>query len=172
LWYERALRLDPRDSDIAFNLQLSRSHLKDSGRPWFDQVLFFFTDKEIGFAFLLVLWITCALIFARTLSWVSLSTATSSALAGCLFLLVISGAWFGLRSWRDYAPEAIVVAPPGEVRNGPGLDYPVGFTVPEGTRVEVLNKRIGWWQVGVTDQGLKGWMPAGQAEEINWRTIS
>ena len=56
--------------------------------------------------------------------------------------------------------------PPGEVRNGPGPDYAVGFTVPEGSSVLLLSRRPDWTQVGVPSQGLKGWMPNSEVEAV------
>ncbi len=66
---------------------------------------------------------------------------------------------------------AIVVAPPGEVRNGPGQEYAVGFTIPEGSKVLILNQRPDWVQVGVPQQGLKGWMPANEVEAISFTSV-
>jgi tetratricopeptide (TPR) repeat protein len=169
LWYERALRLKPRDSDIGFNLKLARSHLKDNDRPFLDDILFFFTDGELGGIVLAFLYLACLLIFSRTVGWLGASSSASAFLTISVCCAVIFGSWFGLRTWRESRAVAVVTAAPGEVRNGPGSDYPVGFTVPEGTSVSVLQKRLGWWQVGVAEQGLKGWMPSDQAEEIRWR---
>jgi uncharacterized protein YgiM (DUF1202 family) len=59
-----------------------------------------------------------------------------------------------------------VIKAPGEVRNGPGQDYAVGFTVPEGSKVTLLNRRPEWSQIGVPQQGLKGWIPSSEIEPI------
>ena len=82
-------------------------------------------------------------------------------------LLVVVGAWFALNISLQQEPRGIIVSPPGEVRNGPGLDYAVGFTIPEGSNVVVLNKRPDWIQIGLPQQGLKGWLPTSDVELIN-----
>lgn len=166
LWYERALRLSPRDSDIDFNLSLARSHLKDAQRPVWERILFFFSDKELGFFVLAMIWATFGLLFWQTIRPQRDNQIFSAGLGTSVILLVISALWFGVRSWQQSVPRAIVTAPPGEVRNGPGVEYPVGFTVPEGTGVLVLSERGKWRQVGVPEQGLKGWMPENELEAI------
>lgn len=81
-------------------------------------------------------------------------------------LLVIFSFWYMAHTVGDSQYQAIVVQGPGEVRNGPGVDYAVGFTIPEGTEVLILNERADWKQVGIPQQGLKGWMPAEDIEKI------
>ena len=72
----------------------------------------------------------------------------------------------GTQIWNTNKPWAVVTALPGEVRNGPGTDYAVGFTVPEGSKVLILNKRPEWTQIGAPIEGLKGWIPTKEIEEI------
>jgi len=86
--------------------------------------------------------------------------------------LLFFGTWFGFGIYETRQPFAIVTTPPGEVRNGPGTEYAVGFTIPEGSKVLVLNKRPEWTQVGVQQQGLKGWMPTQELELIEWMRLS
>ena len=62
-----------------------------------------------------------------------------------------------------------MVAPVAEVRSGPNMTYPANFTVPEGHRVLILKEEEpiqGWIEVGVPDQGLKGWVPDTSVEII------
>ena len=160
LWYERALRLAPRDTDIRFNLALARSHIKSEGDNFGQRLLTFFSVDELGaaatvssFLFFGVL----GLLALGKLRGESLPTL-SVTLTG--LALLITGAWTGAAVYLDRQPVAVVVSPPGEVRNGPGMDYAVGFTIPEGSQVVALNRRPEWTQVGVPDQGLKGWMPS------------
>jgi len=166
LWYERAARLAPRDSDVRFNLALARSHIKLENEGVLSRAVTYFDQNELAVStaafsaifFLLVGLLTLGKIRAE--SWSGLAIIV----AGVLF--AGSGGWLGLRGYLDRRPQAVVVAPPGEVRNGPGSDYAVGFTVPEGSKVLILNSRPDWIQVGVPEQGLKGWMPADEVEAI------
>lgn len=168
LWYERAERLSPRDSDVRFNLSLARSHIKADGDAILDRALTYFTEDELSLSTTALSVVFFALIGFLTLGKIKGDWA-GLAIIAIGSMLLVSGTWLGFRIYLDRQPAAIVVSPPGEVRNGPGPDYAVGFTVPEGSRVVILNKRPDWTQVGVPDQGLKGWMPANEVEPITSR---
>lgn len=168
LWYERAERLSPRDSDVRFNLSLARSHIKSGEDTLLDRALTYFTENELSLsttALSTFFFVLIGLLMLGKIKgdWAGLALIASGS------MLIVSGAWLGFRIYVDRQPAAIVVSPPGEVRNGPGNDYAVGFTVPEGSRVVILNRRPDWTQVGVPEQGLKGWMPANEVEPITSR---
>src|SRR5262245_42319698 len=48
LWYERASRLAPRDSDVQFNLSLARSHIKSEGDSILRRAATYFTENELS----------------------------------------------------------------------------------------------------------------------------
>lgn len=172
LWYERAERLAPRDSDIRFNLGLARSHIKLESENIFQRAATYFNENELSLstaAFSALFFLLLGLLALGKVSAESWS-AVAIIVTGVLFLG--SGGWLGLRVYIDRQPQGIVVSPPGEVRNGPGADYAVGFTVPEGSTVLILNSRPDWTQVGVPEQGLKGWMPANEIEPITSKALS
>ena len=169
LWYERALRLAPRDADIRFNLSLARSHIKSEGENFGERLLTFFSVNELAAAATV-----SSFLFFGALGLLALGKLRGDVLPTLSvtvtgLALVISGAWTGAAVYLDRQPVAIVVSPPGEVRNGPGADYAVGFTVPDGSKVVVLNRRPEWTQVGVPEQGLKGWMPSAELELVQPR---
>jgi tetratricopeptide (TPR) repeat protein len=172
LFYERALRLAPRDPDIAFNLSLARSHIKDDGDSIFQQVFLSFTITELGWALTMLSWLFFGFLGAGILGWTKAQTWQRIVLWLSGTFLLVTAAWFGVNAVLTHQPWAIVVSPPGEVRNGPGNDYAVGFTIPEGTKVLILNKRPEWMQVGVPQQGLKGWMPSAEVEAITANSVS
>jgi len=167
LWYERARRLAPRDSDIQFNLGLARSHLKDTGESPFERILFYFTPSELAVGASVLIWIFFILLGLRILGSIRGESWPGLALWFSGICLAVAGAWFGGTLYLVYQPTGVVIAPPGEVRNGPGEDYSVGFTMPEGSEVTILNRRPDWVQVGVVQQGLKGWMPSKDLEAIS-----
>lgn len=159
LWYERAIQLAPRDSDIQFNLSLARSHIKDEDNAFLKKVLSYATVNELGWASTFLVWVFFGVLSTSILGWIKNETGISMTLWLSGLFLFIVGAWFGAGIAMAHEPLAIVISPPGEVRNGPGNEYAVGFTIPEGSKVVVLNDRPEWTQVGVPSQGLKGWMP-------------
>lgn len=169
LWYERAKSRAPRDADIQFNLSLAKSHLRDEKESVIQNTVFYFTNWELGWFVTFLMWVFFGLWGAKIIGWAKGDLWLSLVLWFTGVLLVPSLVWFVVNtSWRGQ-PVAIVTTPPGEVRNGPGGDYAVGFTVPEGSKVLVLNQRPEWVQIGVPQQGLKGWIPAAEVEFIEPR---
>ena len=49
-------------------------------------------------------------------------------------------------------------SPAVEIRSGPGDQFPVGYSAPEGQRVLLLSRRPGWVEIGVPSRSLKGWV--------------
>ena len=166
LWYERAARLKPRDADIRFNRTLARSHIKDEEGDLLRKIFMTFTGDELSAALTVLLWLFFGLIGARTIGWIKNESWPGVAIGVNGFLLAMMAGWFAVAVAMERQPMGIVINPPGEVRNGPGMDYAVGFTVPEGSSVLLLNRRPDWTQVGLPEQGLKGWMPNAEIEAV------
>lgn len=171
LWYERAGRLAPRDSDIQFNLSLARSHIREDENNLLRRILLHFTNNELSWVVLILFWFFFLAWGGFTLGWIKGETwpYVHLWLSGTLLLLCV--AWLSANTYFTREPLAIVISPPGEVRNGPGQEYAVGFTIPEGSKVLIMNQRPDWVQVGVPQQGLKGWMPAKEVESISLNSV-
>jgi len=172
LWYERAQRLRTRDADIEFNLSLARSHIKTAEDPLLRRALLYFTSTELGWGLTLVSWFFFLLLMLKIMGrlegdlWPGLSLWSSG------LILVLTSGWFVTNIYFSDQPHGIVTSPPGEVRNGPGEDYAVGFTIPDGSKVLILKRRPEWTQVGVPQEGLKGWMPTEEVELIATPPVS
>jgi uncharacterized protein YraI len=81
-------------------------------------------------------------------------------------LIVFTG-WFFLKLDKEaLSREAIVVSGPADVRNGPGEENSVGFTLPEGRKVMVLGAKDSWTAIGLKTEGLRGWLENKYLEEI------
>ena len=166
LFYERAADLAPRDADVQFNLSLARSHIKDSDGVLLRSIVLYFTANEIGALLLIVSAFFFCTGGAVLIGWITGGPGWRLSLWIGGASLVVLACWFGVNVSMRSQPRAVIVAPPGEVRNGPGLDYAVGFTIPEGSGVLILSKRPDWVQIGVPQQGLKGWIPSSEVELI------
>ena len=68
-------------------------------------------------------------------------------------------------SWETQ-PLAVVAAPVAEVRSGPGTNFPVSASVPQGHLVVVQDSKDNWQQVIIRSQGLKGWVESSTLERI------
>jgi len=166
LWYERARRQSPRDADVNFNLSLVRSHIKEEQDSIFSKVIQTLKPDELCWLVALLIWIFFMIFGFTSLGWIKSEVWPSFILWTVGLLLFILGGWLGADIALANEPTGIVTLPPGEVRNGPGEEYAVGFTIPEGSKVLILKKRTEWTQVGVPQQGLKGWVPTEEVESI------
>jgi tetratricopeptide (TPR) repeat protein len=160
LQYERAHRLAPRDRDIRENLEFARQQMKEP-QPAFTAAL---RDGIAGLAGLNELAVLCSffsVIFFGTFAAGLLVRRRRIALVAVVaFLgLLLSGAWLLLKLDAEvWTATGIVVAGPAEVRNGPGAENSVGFTLPEGRKVLLLGASGDWTAVGLPAEGLRGWI--------------
>ena len=176
LWYERALRLDPSDDDIRYNLDYARALTQDR----IDEVpeIFF---EQWGHAMCYLLpsntWAVISLVFlALTVALALLFLLGSTSLrrklgffAGIVTLLIAFLGWDFAQWQRQEARRqdlAIVMRPVISVKSSPS---PSGakdlFILHEGTRVRILDNVSGYSQIEIAD-GRQGWIPAGEIEVI------
>jgi tetratricopeptide (TPR) repeat protein len=162
--YRRALRLEPQDEDIRFNLNYARGYVRQpADRTGFlaravGRALAWFPGETLAVAALSLYWILAVLAGAliltrgrhRALRW-------SAAGAGLLFLLCAgwTSAYILVERGQHWG---VIVAAQAEARNGPSAEYQVGFTVPEGREVRVLGREGDWVAVGLPSEGYKGWV--------------
>ncbi len=183
--YQRAFDLDPRDADnrhnLDFVLKLSGEELSPPGIPAPAFAAFtLLSARELAGLHWLAAWIT--LFFAglallgRTLSlgiWKEQSLALWLGRRNFSNCLIISAtAWLFLFLWwaglcAVFPPErGVIVAERAELRNGPGNQFTVGYTAPEGRRVRVLSESGVWLEVGLLKEGVKGWTSASSVENL------
>ncbi|TVR40739.1 MAG: tetratricopeptide repeat protein [Bacteroidia bacterium] len=175
LYYERALRLDPRDGAIRHNLQLARSQITDRIDPlprlffheWYDTLIRWqspdgWARTLIGMISLMV--VSVVLFFVLRYPW---QKKPSFALALIfLFLALFSGH----ATRRQYMhihtnKEAIVMMPRHTARSAPGERGIDVFVVHEGTKVTILNQVREWYEVRLAN-GNVGWIQENALEII------
>ena len=176
LWYERALRLDPSDADVRYNLDFARSQTQDK----IDEVpeIFF---EQWGHALCYLLpsntWAVVAVVFfgltvALVLLFLLGRTAGQRRLgffsAIACFLMAFLG--WDFAQWQKTEAErqdmAIVMRPVSSVKSSPSADSAKDlFILHEGTRVKVLDNVSGFSNIELAD-GRQGWIPAGEIEII------
>jgi tetratricopeptide (TPR) repeat protein len=174
LHYERALRLAPGDEDIRDNLEFARTRIRDRVEappmPYPIAAMRRILDTLpaglvagllLGFYWagagaLGTLWIVRRPEIRRALGYM--------ALAAGVVTLVAAGALL----WKTMifeADHAIVMRDRADVLSGPAEDNTVLFTVHEGTRLEVRNRRGGWIQVSLPN-ALSGWIASANVEPV------
>jgi len=166
--YERALRLSPRDGDIRYNLDFVREQLKQPDRPLSEiitgAITSYATINELSVAtsFLFII-MSCAL----AAFMLSRRRFLILAGAGLVVLTAGSAAWLGLTIRnRQLTSWGVVISGPADVRNGPGMENSVGFTLPEGRKIIVLSEKDEWAAIGLAAEGLKGWVEKKYIDKI------
>jgi len=172
--YERALRLDPSDQDARDNLELARGQIRDriedAEVPYPVKVMQDHLDTvppdSLSAVFLCLYVITCGLVAClpltsgegrrRLLGYAAAATGVLALLAGGALVEAIQS---------RTAERAIVMTDRVDVLSGPSAENTVLFTVHEGTRLEVRNRRDGWYQVSLPN-AMSGWIPSGMVERV------
>jgi tetratricopeptide (TPR) repeat protein len=168
--YQRAFELAPRDSDIAFNLDFA---LRRAGEelvpagvpPLIYRAFHWLSAKELAGLH----WLGCWASLLLGAAWLLLADRRAmlfSWLAGALALWILGGSWWFSRYWLEPSALGVVVKSTAELRSGPGDNFSVSFTVPEGRRVEILSEAAEWLEVGLAKEGAKGWVRAADVEKI------
>ncbi len=174
--YERALRLDPSDADVRYNLEFARAMTQDR----IDEVPEFILKtwiRKIGYWMSSDAWAVLSLVFlALTLALVLLFLLGSTAgmrrtgfFAGIATLLLSLAAFGFARSQKADAErhdEAIVMRPVSSVTSSPSSDAAKSlFILHEGTKVKVLDEVSGYKDIELAD-GRRGWIASGDIEII------
>jgi len=173
--YERALRLKPRDPDLAHNLRYARVQIKgklpvaERGfwlQVW-DQARDSFSLDELLVAlsagwFLLGAGLSIRIIFRYP--WLRL--AASIALGTGIGILVLAGPLCAAKLSKEVLTQpAVILEARTEARSGPGENNAELFQLFEGMDVVVKQCESGYCEVRVPG-GLAGWIKAGTFEII------
>lgn len=173
--YERALLLDPGDTDIRFNLQMAKQKTVDKIEP---------LDE-----FFLIKWFDSAQNMAAPDSWAKLALVSYILLIGCLVLfffsrrihlkklgfyasvillfIVIFANIFASNQKKELVNRnsAIVFVPTVTVKSSPNQSGNDLFILHEGTKV-FIKSTLGDWSEIMLEDGNVGWMPSDKIEKI------
>ena len=176
LWWERALRLDPSDADVRYNLEYARSLTQDK----IEEVpeIFF---EQWGHAMCYLLpsntWaVLCIVLLAVTVALALLFLLGSTPgkrrwgfFAGIAALLLTFLCWDFAQWQRTEAlrqDQAIVMRPVSSVKSSPSDTGAKDlFILHEGTRATILDNVGGFSQIEIAD-GRQGWIPSAEVEVI------
>lgn len=169
LCYKRALRLSPGDKDIKQNLEyllslVQEERIKTPSEKFVENLFNLISLNNLTFlasSVYMLLFICLAVsifIKRRFLFWLNISLG---------LVLALFGLWFYARVDSEYLTQkGVIVVSQGQARNGPGEGYSVAFTVPEGKEVVIMQKRDQWYEIGVQEKGIKGWITKDEVEQI------
>lgn len=175
LYYHRALRLQPGDEDIRYNLSVAEARTKDT----IDQIPdFFFTEwmRSIRHLMSANAWTAWSLIWFAVMLGALLFYLLSARLilrkAGFYATLIsllcfIASTIFASGQSREQQSqsEAIVMSSSAAVKSSPDRSATDLFILHEGTKVEITNSLENWCEVMIAD-GKKGWTERSKIEII------
>lgn len=159
--YERALLLDPRNSDAEDNLALARLNTEDAIIPDDDAFLASLWWHTAGiFSVGVWQWMGVALFIIALCLFLVRRRATSVgavvAMAVCAFANVAA---LTLQHHATHSPFAIVMSPAVNVTATASPQAKARFVLHAGTRVEMTDTTLqGWTSTRLTD-GREGWVP-------------
>lgn len=176
LWYERALRLDPSDADVRYNLEFARSQTQDRieevpeifFEAWGHKMCYLLSSNTWAVLSLVFLAITVALALLFLLGSTS-GRRRLGFFAGIVTLLLALLGWDFAQWQRTEARQqnrAIVMRPVSSVKSSPSADTAKDlFILHEGTSVKVLDNVSGYTNIEIAD-GRQGWLPSKDIEII------
>ncbi len=176
LWYERALRLDPSDADVRYNLEYARALTQDRIEE-IPEIFFEQWGHSLCYTLSSNTWAVLSLVFlaiAAGLALLFLLGRTSGCrrlgfFAGIVALLLALLGWDMAQWQRTEALRqdmAIVMRPVSSVKSSPSEGSAKDlFILHEGTRVRILDNVAGFSNIELAD-GRQGWIPAADIEVI------
>ena len=173
--YERALRLEPMNEDIKFNLEFVNKMKTDKIEPierfflteWFDSLARLFTSNQWAYtsiiSFILMLLLVLLYLFGKKVGL--RKTAFFSALFLLLFSVFTMANAFKIKSLVEDNPAAIVLSGSVSVKSSPDDSGTEVFVIHEGTKVNVLSTLGEWSEVRLADGNI-GWLQTSTIEKI------
>lgn len=175
LYYERALKLDPSNTDIKNNLEIARLKTLDKIESVPEFILTTWvkdlrntmsSNKWAWFGIsMLVVTMILLLLFRHA---PSIGQRKLSFVFACIFLVIVIISFIfslNLKGNAERTDTAIVLTPVTNVKSAPNSTGGNLFILHEGTKVEVLEKAGQWSKIELTD-GRQGWMVSKDFEII------
>jgi len=163
LHLEKALRVDPLDSDARHALSQAREEmgLEEPGGRHVERLLLvvrsLVSPGLASAAALLLWWITAVGLSGRVLWRRALWPRVLVVGAGILFL--VAAAVLAAHIWADRFWQLEVLLEPAELRSGPSAVFPALEVTPEGATGRLMRRQGDWVQIDFPT-GLSGWLPA------------
>lgn len=169
LWFERALKLNPSDNDVLFNLELARTKTIDKIIPQHEFILFTYFRLMTNWFSLRTWTIVSILCFVLMLAsllffWASGSVSVRKltfSLAIVLLLVTILSNVCAMqqRNFKQTHTSGIITTPAVTVKSTPADNGNDLFVLHEGAKVEIQDSSLKeWCEVSIAD-GKVGWIP-------------
>ena len=169
LWFERALKLEPSNKDVLFNLEMARSKTIDKIVPQHEFILFTYFHAMTNWFSLrtwtavalvsFILMLVLLLIFWASDSLLTRKLAFSSAVLLLLVCILSNVCAVQQRKFKQTHTSGIITSPAVTVKSTPAENGNDLFVLHEGSKVEILDSSLKeWCEVTIAD-GKQGWIP-------------
>ena len=169
LWFERALKLDPSNKDVLFNLELARTKTIDKIIPQHEFILFtYFRSMTNWFSLRtwtiigllsFVIMLLSLLLFWGSGSIIVRKVAFSSAVLLLLISVLANVCALQQKNFKQVHTSGIITSPAVTVKSTPADNGNDLFVLHEGSKVEILDSSLNeWCEVTIAD-GKQGWIP-------------
>lgn len=166
-----------------YNLQVARRRAElqaaatgakiDRPETWWDLVLEVLRAQGIAWLSLLSGWagLVVLVIHVRRIRLGIGSTSVTRAMLVVLGLVFVAfGSLHGLAARADRtSPQAVVLEPQLDARDGPGNHRAVQFSLQAGSRVRIVDQAPGWRRVRLPG-GIEGWVPEKSVSRLDRRS--
>jgi tetratricopeptide (TPR) repeat protein len=173
--YERALKLNPNDEDIRFNISMANSRIEDKietvpelfYKRWFVSIREIASADSWGIVFIISLLICSACFFlyvlgnAIVLRKLGFYLGVLMLVASCMFLSL------GISMYKQQTNhnQAIVFSGSVPVKSSPVDSGTSLFVIHAGTKVNLIDELGDWVKIQLVD-GNEGWLPLSDLERI------
>lgn len=173
--YERALRLDPTNDDIKFNLEFVNKMKTDKIEPlerfflseWLETLSRMLTSNQwayVSIACFILMHILVLFYLLGKQVWLRKFSFFSALFLLLLTIFTMNNA-FRVKNYIENNPEAIVLSGSVSVKSSPDDSGTEVFVIHEGTKVNVLSTLSTWSEVRLAD-GNVGWLQSSTIEKI------
>lgn len=174
--YERALLLEPGNSDIRANLEIARSKTIDKIVPvpeiffvaWIKSLINSLSVDawaKLGIIFFILLLIAFSLfLFSKQIVWKK--TGFISGLVFLFFVMLSNVFAYQQKSELLNRNQAIIMSPSVTVRSTPSESGTSLFIIHEGHKVEIKDDSMREWKEIRLEDGKVGWVPTSVIEVI------
>ncbi len=175
LHYEKALRLEPGDEDILFNLNVANSQTVDKIEPlpdlllqdWINDLTNWAGSGRWSFISLLLFWLSMASLFLFYIARSPVFKKAAFAFIAAFLLFAASSFYLASEAYDNESleNEAIIFSESVYVKSSPDESGKDLFILHEGTKVRIIDELKGWNEIRIAD-GSVGWIPSFTIEII------
>ncbi len=175
LYYEKAKKLDPNDSDIDFNLNIARNKIPDKIESvpvlfyvrWWNSMYNLFSTNTLAIICLATFFITLILLAIFFLSNVFIYRKLSFWFGVLFFVFSITSFILSYQKFNSFSSkqQAIVFTPTITIKSSPNQNSVDLFVMHEGSKVRIIQHLGDWYEIRIAN-GSIGWLKSSDVRII------